>query len=196
MKKLIPYLVLVVVFVFLYIQNSSTTEYIYEIDGNTKKDPLPVFEIKKDKKVFCSECNMMVKKMRNSAQVVTPKGKTYFFNDVGCMIRWINEQKKYDEKELTMYVFVPECSCYIGAHEAWYVRDGITPLGYGVQAFGTYMEAQRSDMIYAPIEFGYTSRKQDNESQKDVYEYDEVKKFILRGETLLHPLVRKKLLKN
>ncbi len=194
MKRFLPYIFLLCVFVLLYIQNRSTTEYIYEISGNLKKEPLPISEIKKDKKVFCSECKMMVKTVRNSAQVITPKGKTYFFNDVGCMIHWVNEQKNYEEKELVMYVFVPECSCYMDAYEAWYIRDGITPLGYGVVAFGTYMEAQRSDLISSSVEYGYKNFKGDLKAEKYVYEFDEVKDFVLRGETLLHPLIRKKLL--
>ena len=194
MKRFLPYMFLLCVFMLLYIQNRSTTEYIYEIDGNDKQEPLPISEIKKDKKVFCSECKMMVKSVRNSAQVITPKGKTYFFIDVGCMIRWVNEQKNYEEKELIMYVFVPECSCYMDAYEAWYIRDGITPLGYGVVAFGTYMEAQRSDLISSSVEFGYKNFSGNEDEEKVVYEFDEVKKFVLRGETLLHPLIRKELL--
>ncbi len=195
MKKFLPYLVLLAVFVFLYLQNQTSTEYIHYIDGNTKKDPLPLEEIIKDKKVYCEECGMFVKKLRNSAQVVTPKGRTYFFNDVSCMIRWVNEQKEYKEDELELLVFVPECTCFIGAREAWYVRDGVTPLGYGVQAYGTYMEAQRSSMLTNELEAGYKINSDDNDEER-VYEYDEVKKFVLRGETLLHPVIRKQLLNN
>jgi len=194
MKRFLPYMFLLCVFVFLYVQNRSTTEYIYEIDGNDKQEPLPISEIKKDKKVFCLECKMMVKNVRNSAQVITPNGKTYFFNDIGCMIKWVNRQEDYEEKELVMYVFIPECSCYMNAYEAWYIRDGITPLGYGVVAFGTYMEAQRSDLLSSSIEYGYKNFNGNEEAEKVIYEFDAVKKFVLRGETLLHPLLRKKLL--
>lgn len=190
MKKFLPYLVLILFFSYLYISNKSETEYIYYMNGNTKMEPLPVQEIKKDKKIFCSDCNMMVKDIRHSAQVVIPGGRTYFFNDVGCMIRWL-DRREYKEKELGIFVFVSECTCYVDAEDAWYVRDGLTPLGYGVEAFGTYMEAQRSDMLLSAEDFGDENFERYSNNEKGVYEFKDIKKFVLRGETLLNPVARK-----
>ncbi len=190
MKKFLPYIVLVLLFSYIYIQNQKTTEYIYYIDGNTKKEPLPLQEIKKDKFIYCSDCKMMVKNLRYSAQVVIPGGRTYFFNDVSCMIRWVDKQK-YKDNELVIFVYVPECSCYIDAEDAWYVRDGLTPLGYGVVAFGTFMEAQRSDMLLSAEDFGDENYEKYTNNEKKVYEFNEVRKFVLRGETLLNPVARR-----
>ncbi len=133
---------------------------------------------------------MMVKNLRYSAQVVIPSGRTYFFNDVSCMIRWIDKQK-YKDSELAIFVYVPECSCYIDAEDAWYIRDGLTPLGYGVVAFGTFMEAQRSDMLLSAEDFGDENYEKYSNNEKNIYEFDEVRKFVLRGETLLNAVARR-----
>ena len=141
MKRLLPYLILIILGIFLYNYAQTTSENLYYMQGNTKKEPLPIEEIKKDKTIICSDCGMMVKKLDTSAQVVTPDGETYFFDDIGCMIRWVNENNFDFEKDVKMFVFIPECTCYIDAYDAWYIRDGITPIGYGVIAYGTSMGA-------------------------------------------------------
>lgn len=194
MKKFLPYIILVGMFFYLYLQNQNSVEYIYYIDGNSAKEPLPVEELKKDKYIFCSECDMMVKNIRYSGQVIVPSGRTYFFNDISCMIRWIDKQK-YKDDELAIFVYIPECSCYMDAYEAWYVRDGLTPLGYGVVAFGTSMEAQRSDMLLNAEDYGEENFEQYSGNEKEIYGFDEVRKFVLRGETLLHPVARKMIFK-
>ena len=195
MKRLLPYLILIILGIFLYNYAHTTSENLYYIQGNTKKEPLSVEEIKKDKTIICSDCGMMVKKLNTSAQVVTPDGETYFFDDVGCMIRWVNENNFDFEKDVEMFVFVPECSCYIDAYDAWYIRDGITPIGYGVIAYGTSMAALRSDLTRSDQEYGFNNFK-DKDTEKEIYEFDEVKLYVLRGETLLHPLIKKIILNN
>jgi len=195
MKRLLPYLILIILGIFLYNYAQTTSENLYSMQGNTKKDPLPIEEIKKNKTIICSDCGMMVKKLNTSAQVVTPKGETYFFDDVGCMIRWVNENNFDFEKDVQMFVYVPECSCYIDAYDAWYIRDGITPIGYGVIAYGTSMGALRSDLTRADQEYGSNNYK-DKDTEKEIYEFDEVKLYVLRGETLLHPLIKKIILNN
>lgn len=192
MKKLLPYFVLIILGVILSNYAQSTSENIYYVDGNEKKEPLPVQEIKKDKTIICSDCGMMVKNPLTSAQVVTPSGRTYFFDDVGCMVRWVDQQSFKDD--VKMYVFVPECSCYIDPYTAWYVRDGITPIGYGVVAYGTSMGALGSDLTMSSFEYGFESYKE-QDTEKEIYEFEEIREYILRGETLLHPLMKKLILK-
>jgi len=148
-------------------------------------------EIKKEKSIICSDCGMMVKNPLTSAQAIVPSGRTYFFDDVGCMIRWVDQQSSKDK--IKMYVYVPECSCYIDPFAAWYVRDGITPIGYGVVAYGTSMSALLSDYTMSAYEFGYEKFKE-KEKDKQIYEFDEVRQYVLRGETLLHPIMKKLIL--
>ena len=188
MKRLFPYFILIILSIFLYNYAQNTSENIYYINGNTDKKPLPVEEIKKNKKIICSDCGMMVKRLNTSAQVITPNGRTYFFDDVGCMIRWVVKQSFKNNAK--MFVFVPECSCYIDAYEAWYIRDGITPIGYGVIAYGTSMGALGSDFTLSDYEYGYDNYKE-KKADKNIYEFDEVRIYVLRGETLLHPIMKK-----
>lgn len=192
--RFVPYLFLIFLFTYLYQQMQVTSENLYYVDGNTKGEPLPVEEIKKEKYIICSDCGMMVKNPLTSAQVVVPGGRTYFFDDVGCMIRWV-DKSGYKDEELKMFVFVPECTCYIDAEDAWYIRDGITPIGYGVVAYGTSLGAASSDFTTSAFDYGYESFKENDDGEKEIYEFDEIRKFVLRGETMLHPIVRKLLLK-
>lgn len=192
-KRFLPYLLVVLLFAYLYEQMQVTSENVYYIDVNPQKEPLAVAEIKKDKYIICSDCGMMIKSPRTSAQVVTPSGRTYFFDDIGCMVHWLNRQE-YKEKDLSIFVFVPECSCYIDAEDAWYIRDGITPIGYGVVAYGTSLGATRSDLSTSSYEYGYESLKEEDDDEKQIYEYADIKRYILRGETMQHPIVRKLLL--
>ncbi|WP_024954771.1 hypothetical protein [Sulfurospirillum arcachonense] len=191
MKRVLPYFILIIFGIFIYNYAQTTSENVYYVDENIKKEPLPVVEIKKEKTVICSDCGMMVKKLDTSAQVVTPSGRTYFFDDVGCMIRWVDKQSF--KKDIKMFVFVPECSCYIDAYEAWYIRDGITPIGYGVRAYGTSMGALGSDFTFSAHEYGLQNYKE-SDAEKDIYEFDEVRLYVLRGETLLNPLIKKLIL--
>lgn len=191
MKKFIPYFILTTLGIFLFYYAQSTSENVYYIDGNVEKIPLQVEEIKKDKSIICSDCGMMVKNPLTSAQAIIPSGRTYFFDDVGCMIRWVDQQSLKDK--IKMYVYVPECSCYIDPFAAWYVRDGITPIGYGVVAYGTSMSAFLSDYTMSAYEFGYEKFKE-KEKDKQIYEFEEVREYVLRGETLLHPIMKKLIL--
>ncbi|MFT7003834.1 MAG: copper chaperone NosL [Sulfurimonas sp.] len=193
MKRVLPYLVLILIGAYLFNFAQDTNENIYYLDGNTEKNPLPISEIKKEKTIICSDCGMMLKNLSTSAQVVTPSGRTYFFDDIGCMVRWVNEHPF--SEEVIMLVWVPEVTGYIDARLAWYIRDGVTPIGYGVVAYGTSMGALQSQFTFSAYESGYDDYGGEQEDGKEIYEFDEIKSYILRGETLLHPVVRKLILK-
>jgi hypothetical protein len=191
--RILPYFILIAIGAYLFDFAQDTNENLYYKEGNTKKLPLPISEIKKDKNIICSDCGMMLKSLTTTAQAITPEGRTYFFDDVGCMVRWVDLQEFSDE--IKMYVWVPEITGYIDATLAWYIRDGITPIGYGVVAYGTSMGALQSQFTFSAFEAGYKEYGGEEEDGKEIYEFDEVKRFILRGETILHPIIRKLILK-
>lgn len=139
---------------------------VYVVHGNAEKQPLEiVFE-----KYFCSQDRVPIKELFNTAQAVRANGDTYFFNDVGSFLLWLNRQE--DKDELVTWVYAQDTERYVPAKGAWYSRVEITPMGYG---FGAY-----EYHIYGTAD----------------YYFNEAERFALRGETLWHPMVRSLLIEN
>jgi len=117
-------------------------------------------------RVFCPQCNMDIKSLKDSAQLIDGKDVT-IFDDVGCMILWINKQG-INPKDVKIWVFSRDTKHWIDAKKAYYSLTDVTPMGYG---FGAY-EKRGKDMIG----------------------FDEMRMNMLRGLTLKDPRIRKKLL--
>lgn len=47
----------------------------------------------KDNTLQCPQCHMYLVGKKDTAQFVTSKGKTHFFDDIGCFVLWQKEQK-------------------------------------------------------------------------------------------------------
>lgn len=134
--------------------------------GNTQKEPLEIVL----EKYICTESKMPIVELFNSAQAVLPNGDTYFFNDIGNVLLWLNRQKNRDE--IVVWVYAQDTERYVLAQNAWYSRVGITPMGYGFSAY-EYRVYGQSD-----------------------YYFSEVQLFAIRGETLLHPMINELILNN
>jgi len=114
-------------------------------------------------KYICIESRVPIVDLFNSAQAILPNGDTYFFNDVGNVLLWLARQK--NKEKIVVWVYAQDTERYVLAKDAWYSRVEITPMGYG---FGAY-----EFRLYGTSD----------------YYFNEVQRFALRGETLLHPMV-------
>ena len=141
-------------------------EIIVVSHNNTEKKPV---EITLDK-VKCSECGSLIKALANSSQVVLSNGTTYFFDDLGCMLLWLNKQK--DRDTITIWVYTEDTEQYILAQNAYYSRLALSPIGYGFGAYEIRLYGSAS------------------------YNFEEVELFALRGETLLNPMILQLLIEN
>ena len=158
---------LVCLVLFTLISSADLKEgSVFVVPNNTQKVPLDIVF----EKYFCSQDKVPIKELFNTAQVVKANGDTHFFNDIGSFFLWINAQPNRDTMEL--WVYAQDTEHYIRAKEAWYSRVEISPMGYG---FGAY--------------------EYHNYGVSDYY-FDEIERFAIRGETLLHPMVRHLLVKN
>ena len=117
-------------------------------------------------KVFCPQCNMDLKSLKDSVEVIKNKEVT-IFDDIGCMILWMNKQG-IDPKYTKIWVFSRDTKHWIDAKKAYYSLTDATPMGYG---FGAY-EKKGEGMI----------------------SFSEMRMNMLRGLTLKDPRIRKKLL--
>jgi hypothetical protein len=76
---------------------------------------------------------MPIEGKKYAGEVVAPDGKTWFFDDVGCLGAWIADQR-FKEKAV-IWVFTIDSKCWLDGREAWYSVFESTPMGYG---FGAY----------------------------------------------------------
>jgi len=164
-KRLLPillFLFIAVIIVLIYTSIKEEQQSITVVSGNTEMKPLAI-EINKTNDM---QCSMLIKSIKNAAQVVALDGRTWFFDDPGCMILWL-EDKPFKAKA-KLWVHAVDVNEWIDAKKAYYgVRD-------------------RTQMHY-----GFGARQMQN---KDTIGYDEMRLRMLRGENLTDPKVRKKLL--
>ena len=83
----------------------------------------------------CSHCHMTVVDPRFSAQVITRTGKTYVFDDLGCLANWLREEQ-VPIASTWVWSMAPG-EGWIPATEAVYVQsDSLhSPMGSGLAAF-------------------------------------------------------------
>ncbi len=162
MKKVIlvlfPIIALIGIFYYISIVNKSATEI-----ENIKKLPLEV----KDNKVQCPQCHMFIVGKAHTVQIITSDNKTHFFDDPGCAVLWLNEQK-IDAKETTIWFFTQDTKKWKKAEDVLFSISDSTPMHYG---FGAY-ENKKNGFIG----------------------FDEMSLKMLRGENMTNPKIRKKIL--
>ncbi|MHC4136689.1 MAG: nitrous oxide reductase accessory protein NosL [Planctomycetota bacterium] len=89
----------------------------------------------------CSLCRMAVSVKPFAAQAVARSGRTDFFDDIGCLVRWAAEHAPAEETAL--FVVDHETGAWLDAKDAHYVRSETldTPMSSGLAAFGTQARA-------------------------------------------------------
>ena len=155
---LFPLLALGGLFYGLHVKHQHPSDII-----NRQKTPLD-FE---DNQVQCPQCHMYLVGKKHTAQVVDAKGRTEFFDDIGCVILWLRDQK-IEPKSVTIWAFTLDTHHYIDAFKAHYSLTEATPMEYG---FGVYENAKEGSIGF-----------------------DEMRLKMLRGENMSDPKVRQKLL--
>lgn len=165
MKKLIPILsvfVVIAIIITIFLSMSEQKKMVVIHSGNHEKKPIDItLNHFQD-----TQCGMTITTKENSAQAVSPDGKTWFFDDVGCMALWFKDIDFKDEA--TIWVYSHDTNKYIDGRTAWYSRVSKTPMSYG---FGAY------------------------EKKKDGFiDFNQMLLYMLRGENLTDPYVKQKLL--
>jgi len=165
MKKLLPLLsiaLLIAVIAIVFVSLAKKEAPVTIVKGNTAFKPLPI----KINHTNDTQCAMLIKSEHNAAEVIAPDGRTWFFDDPGCMILWLKERDWADKAVL--WVHTIDTNRWIDARKAWYgIRDA-TEMRYG---------------------FGAREKKCD-----ECIDFEEMRLRMLRGENLTNPKIRKKLL--
>ena len=147
----------------LFVFSSGCEKNNNAFEHNHDKKPLS-FDLGR---VQCPQCRMPVNTLTNSVQLIVSDGKTYFFDDVGCMVLWIEDNKQM-LKDLMIWVYAHDTKQWVDAKKAYYSLTDRTPMRYG---FGAY----------------------ENE-QQNLISFKEMRLRMLRGLTLKNPKIRKNLL--
>ncbi|MCH9812760.1 MAG: nitrous oxide reductase accessory protein NosL [Epsilonproteobacteria bacterium] len=165
MKKYLPYLtilIIIAVIVILFLSMAKKEQMVASIENNHAKKAIKIIP----GHFHDIECAMTIESEHFAAQAVSPSGKTWFFDDVGCLINWLEDKTFKDEAVL--WIHAEDTEKWIDARKAWYTRTDPTPMHYG---FGAREKAG-----------------------KDLIDFETMRLLMLRGENLTDPRIRKKLL--
>ena len=105
---------------------------------------------------MCERCKMAISDRKFAVQIINPKtGKVYKFDDIGCAVLWLKEEKIPWANEAKIYVTDAKSGKWINAKSAKYADDLITPMAYG---FGAYSKdtVPKDKKLY---DFNYTKAK-------------------------------------
>jgi len=165
MKSLRPLLIILAilgVIVTLFLTLAQKQNMVTVFEGNVAKQPIPMtLNHFQD-----AECGMVIDEFNYASQIVSPKGKTWFFHDHGGMVKWLEERTF--KNEAVIWVYSLDTKTWIDGRKAFYTRDEETPMHYG---FGAYAK-----------------------KIKDRITFKQMQEYTLRGETMLNPSIRKQLL--
>ncbi len=165
MKKLLPIftvIVLITIIILIFVSMSNEKRMIVIHEGNHSHAPVDV----KLNHFQDTQCGMTISKLEHSAQAVAPDGRTWFFDDTGCLALWYKNIKFKDHA--VIWVYSADTKEYIDGKKAWYSQTDPTTMGYG---FGAYKN-KKENMI----------------------SFEEMLLKMYRGENLTNPSIRKKLL--
>ena len=137
MKQITPILVVAVLLVgiiVVFVTLGKTQQMIVVYEDNLDKVPIEMTP----GQFQDSECGMLINDLDFASQVVAPDGKTWFFDDHGCMAAWLSARPFKDEA-IIWVKDLPSGEWIDGSH-AWYSRTDQTPMSYGFGAYMTYRE--------------------------------------------------------
>lgn len=81
----------------------------------------------------CGHCAMLIQDREAAAELVTPKGERVFFDDVGCLVSWIDEKK---QQPAHAWARAPGGGSWVDARATRYAQGARTPMDYGFVAAG------------------------------------------------------------
>ena len=127
--------------------------------GCEKRDVSELREVHWDRDM-CERCKMVVSDRHHTIQLInTENGKSYMFDDIGCMVLWLKDEKI--EWFSTAKVWITDASSgeWIDAKDANYKDGFVTPMAYGFSAHKT---------------------KESIKAGQEIIDYDEVVKRVIK----------------
>lgn len=128
MKKLIPLFIILLVFAvvaIVFVSMAKENQPITIVKGNIAQKPLPL------KLNFTNDpyCKMLIYTQKNSLQVISASGNTWFFDDMGCMVLWLQDKDFKDTAKI--WIYDEALHKWQDARKASYTNSADTAMGYG-----------------------------------------------------------------
>ncbi len=165
MKKLAPILttiVIMTIIMIVFFSLASKEQMVTVYQDNLTQEPLALnLHHLQD-----PQCAMVVESRDFAAQLAAKSGKTWIFDDVGCMVLWQEDKVFVDAPKL--WVFTMDTQRWIDAQKAYYSLGESTPMRHG---FGAH-----------------------EHPAKGLLSYEEMRLRVLRGEDMTNPRIRKNIL--
>ncbi len=115
--------------------------------GCERKIDLGVHEVHWDRDM-CIRCKMVVSERQYAAQTTDPTtGKTYYFDDIGCVVLWFEEDQISWADTATIWITDVNSGEWINAREAKWSTVAITPMAFGYAAHKAGTEPKDSEII-------------------------------------------------
>jgi len=86
----------------------------------------------------CEHCKMLVSQRQSAAQLVH-NGERYYFDDIGCMVQWL------DERNVEARAWVRFGDTWLDAERARYRGGAMTPMDHG------YLANADGDVTFAEL---------------------------------------------
>jgi len=84
----------------------------------------------------CTRCKMAISERKYAFEVINPhNGKVYKFDDIGCGVLWMDENKISWKDQAVLWVADAKDGEWINARSAYYTDESITPMAYGIAAY-------------------------------------------------------------
>ncbi len=161
MRKIIPIFIFVAIIAILFFSMAKKEQMKSVYLGNSTQKPLSL-ELSHLQDPYCK---MVITDQDHAAQVAAKSGKTWIFDDIGCMILWLSDKDLPDAK---LWVYAQDKKGWIRAQDAFYSVDEMTPMHHGFGAYATPKEGR--------------------------IDYETMRKRVLHHEDLTNPIIRKKIL--
>ncbi len=165
MKKLAPVLItllVMAVLAVLVVGRARQVKHVTVLKGNTERQPVQiVLDHYQD-----TQCGMLLEQLKDTAQAVAPDGRTWFFDDMGCLALWYGDNPQ--RESMVLWVRTRDTDHWVDGRHAWYSRTDETVMLYGVAAY--------------------------EEPQDGFLDFEEMVRKMQRGENLTNPYTRKELL--
>jgi nitrous oxide reductase accessory protein NosL len=162
LKNILTILTIIAIITILFISMAKKEKMVTTIDNNSAKKALPITP----NHYVDTQCAMTITSQNHACEVVSPSGKTWFFDDIGCLVKWL-ESKEFKD-DAVLWTHAEDTQNWIDAKKAWYVRDDHTPMHYG---------------------FGAREEKKEG-----MLDFQQMRLMMLRGENMTDPRIRKQLL--
>ena len=97
------------ILIFILFSTTNFKQLVVASQYNDTKNPIHI----KENKYKDRYCNMTIKDIKYSAQAILENHTTLFFDDIGCLVLWLNSQEK--QEEILLWVWAKDTNKYINA---------------------------------------------------------------------------------